>query len=201
MGETIRTIQFWRGRLPHWEVVDGRYFVTMRLANCLPRQAAERLRALAVDGPDDAGRYLEWSRRYFAVQEQLLHRQPADALLGRPEVAEKVLAAARYYDEAGKWRLSALTILPNHIHLFVMAGAAGMTKVMRDFKHATARAVKPFAGDGAAKHAFWQQEWFDHWSRSALEDDKIRLYIRDNAVKAGLVRSWRDWPWLWLREE
>src|SRR5437588_608980 len=26
------TISFWHGRLPHWEVVGGRYFVTIHLA-------------------------------------------------------------------------------------------------------------------------------------------------------------------------
>jgi hypothetical protein len=30
------TIDFWVGRLPHWEVVDGRYFVTIHLAGAIP---------------------------------------------------------------------------------------------------------------------------------------------------------------------
>ena len=32
---------------------------------------------------------------------------------------------------------------------------------------------------------FWQREWFDHWSRSDEEDEKIVNYIRDNPVKGG----------------
>ena len=43
MPESVRTISFWRGVLPHWEIVDGRYFVTLRLANSLPRGVAEDL--------------------------------------------------------------------------------------------------------------------------------------------------------------
>ena len=43
MPESVRTISFWRGVLPHWEVVDARYFVTLRLANSLPRGVAEDL--------------------------------------------------------------------------------------------------------------------------------------------------------------
>ena len=31
MTQKPETVAYWRGRLPHWEVVEGRYFVTIRL--------------------------------------------------------------------------------------------------------------------------------------------------------------------------
>ena len=35
-------VAFWYGRLPHWEVVGGRYFVTIHLAGAIPPAGQER---------------------------------------------------------------------------------------------------------------------------------------------------------------
>jgi len=40
------TTQFRRGKLPHWEVKDGRYFVTVRLRDSLPQEVVLRLREI-----------------------------------------------------------------------------------------------------------------------------------------------------------
>jgi len=37
------TVYFYRTNLPHWEVLDGRYFVTMRVKNSLPRNVIRSL--------------------------------------------------------------------------------------------------------------------------------------------------------------
>ncbi len=42
-----KTIRFWRGRLPHWEVEAGRYFLTVRLKGAIPIEGQERIRAKA----------------------------------------------------------------------------------------------------------------------------------------------------------
>jgi len=200
MAEYPQTIQFWRGKLPHWEVVDGRYFVTVRLAGCFPRSALQRLRELVERAPSAqrGSRYVEWSRSYFRLQEQLLHGSHERAWPERSDIAQSIMSTARHYDAMGKWRLSACIVMPNHIHMFFMAGTSGLTKAMKDFKHGTARSANALLGRKGKR--FWQREWFDHWSRSAQEDDKIRRYIRENAVRAGLVKIWKQWPWLWLRE-
>ena len=39
------TVAFWRDRLPHWEVADGRYFVTLHLAGAIPAEGQERIHA------------------------------------------------------------------------------------------------------------------------------------------------------------
>jgi putative transposase len=228
MSDRPQTIQFWRGALPHWEVVDGRYFVTMRVAGCLPASALLRLRDMTDRVPSNGsgGGYLEWSRRYFQLQEQLLHEagisrgrpdpglsQPggtpgsgepllperSSLWLRRDDIAESVLSTAKRYDESEKWRLSACIVMPNHIHISFMAGTSGLTKAMKDFKHCTARNANALLGRKGKR--FWQKEWFDHWSRSAQEDDRIRSYIQNNAVRAGLVKDGQQWPWLWLRDQ
>ena len=49
-------------------------------------------------------------------------------------------------------------------------------------------------GFGEAGTGLWQREWFDHWSRAAMQDETLVEYIRQSPVKAGLVKDWRDWP-------
>ena len=64
---------------------------------------------------------------------------------------------------------------------------------MEDFKRWTGHeAAKLLSLDGGR---FWQDEWFDHWSRSDEESDKIIQYIRRNPEKAGLVKDYREWPY------
>jgi hypothetical protein len=60
----------------------------------------------------------------------------------------------------------------------------------------------PVVGDGAEyqmtstrQPAFWQDESFDHWIRSDAQFERIRMYIEQNPVKAGLVRNAEQWKW------
>ena len=41
MSRKPETIAFWRGRLPHWEVAEGRYFVTIHLAGAMDASGSE----------------------------------------------------------------------------------------------------------------------------------------------------------------
>jgi putative DNA methylase len=42
---------------------------------------------------------------------------------------------------------------------------------------------------------FWQKESYDHWVRNSSEFQKIRDYIHNNPVKAGLARKPEDYRW------
>ena len=43
MSRKPKTIAFWTCRLPHWEVEDGRYFVTLHLAGAIPAVGRARI--------------------------------------------------------------------------------------------------------------------------------------------------------------
>jgi putative transposase len=64
---------------------------------------------------------------------------------------------------------------------------------MKRFKKYTGREANRILNRKGQR--FWQREWFDHWSRTPQEDDKIISYIRNNPVHAGLVENAEDWPW------
>lgn len=42
---------------------------------------------------------------------------------------------------------------------------------------------------------FWEHESYDHFVRDEAELNRIRRYILQNPVKAGLVESAEAWPW------
>jgi putative DNA methylase len=42
---------------------------------------------------------------------------------------------------------------------------------------------------------FWQRESYDHWVRDEQEFGRIRAYIENNPVRAGLVARAEDYPW------
>ena len=48
--------------------------------------------------------------------------------------------------------------------------------------------------------SFWQAESYDHVIRDADEYASISHYVRQNPVKAGLVRRAEDWPWTYPQE-
>jgi hypothetical protein len=227
-----KTIAFWRGRLPHWEVVDGRYFVTLHLAGAIPEQGQERIQAIAAEldrlaKQDHEGR-MTVQRRVFAEMEAWLDRAERVAHLRQPEVAQMVMEAITFR-EGRDWNMFEFVLMPNHLHLFFeitgcfAAGESG--KPSRNAERGAARLAAPTSADeGRLKPLmeqfkrwtghqagklidltdgrFWQDEWFDHWSRSDEEDVRICEYIRRNPVKANLVKDYLGWPFgSWKQSE
>jgi len=48
---------------------------------------------------------------------------------------------------------------------------------------------------GLTGRAFWQEESYDRWVRDDKEFHRIRAYIEENPVRAGLVAAPEDYPW------
>ncbi|MBP88616.1 MAG: hypothetical protein CMJ64_18195 [Planctomycetaceae bacterium] len=76
---------------------------------------------------------------------------------------------------------------------FFETGDGHIKRVLEDFKRWTAtQANKLLNGEGR----FWQIEWFDPWSRSDEESEKIVRYIRRNPLAAGLIEDGEAWPYV-----
>jgi hypothetical protein len=107
MTRKPETIGFWTGRLPHWEVEDGRYFVTIHLAGAIPAAGRDRLRATAAqlckseqrNTPD----WLRLQRMILAEMERWLDRAERTAHLAQPTVAEMLIEAIEHRQRAGDW--------------------------------------------------------------------------------------------------
>ncbi len=133
------------------------------------------------------------AQQYFKEIERWLDAHHGDAWLRDRGAADYVVETIRCYERAGYWHVMAYAVMPNHLHLFFRCGTLSLSDVMRRFKRCTGREANQRLGRVGQR--FWQREWFDHWSRSAQEDDKIVAYIRNNPVRAGLAARPEDWPW------
>ncbi len=195
MKRKPETVAFWRGRLPHWEVAEGRYFVTIHLAGAIPQPGQERIHALAAEADQlsehDAEGRLNVQRRVFREMESWLDRVEYVSTLRRPDVASMLMEAIAFREERA-WHMFEYVVMPSHIHLFFELVGEGLKKHLEQFKrwtgHEAARLLK-----GGGKR-FWQDEWFDHWSRSDEEDERIIEYIQRNPERAKLVKTYQDWP-------
>jgi len=129
----------------------------------------------------------------FREMENWLDRAEWNVQLGNSDIAAMVVEAIAHREKRGAWHVFEYVVMPTHLHLFCEIGGLGLKDTLEDFKRWTGhQAAKILDADG---ERFWQREWFDHWSRSDEEDEKIAKYIRENPVKAGLVEEWSSWPY------
>jgi putative transposase len=138
--------------------------------------------------------WLKLQRSIFREMEKWLDRSRWAPHLAHRQVAEMIVEAVEHRNATRDWRMLQYVVMPTHLHLFCEIGERGLRRTMAEFKRWTGHeATKLVTGFDASR--FWQREWFDHWSRSEEEDDRIARYIQNNPVKAGLVNCWEDWPY------
>jgi putative transposase len=193
-----QTTGFWHGRLPHWEVEDGRYFVTIHLRGAIPKQGEERIAEQAdelkrrnVSPTADTG--LSLMRTIFREMDQWLDQSKLNTMLNHSDVANMVVEAIQYRIRTGRWTVYEFVVMPSHVHLFLSVVDGTLKESLEDFKrwtgHQAARLI------ALPDSRFWQDEWFDHWSRSDEQDERIGQYIRQNPEKAGLISNYRQWKY------
>ena len=92
----------------------------------------------------------------------------------------------------GHYHLHAYVVMPNHVHLLVTPVVAlrTLTKSLKGITAKRANALLALTGT-----PFWQEESYDHLVRDGRQFDKIRHYIEENPVRAGLVTVARQYRW------
>jgi putative transposase len=83
--------------------------------------------------------------------------------------------------------LGQYVVMPNHIHLFVRGSSEFVLSTwVAGLKRAVSTALKVHG-------RFWQSGFFDHVLRSDESYSEKWRYVRDNPVRAGLVRTADEW--------
>jgi len=82
--------------------------------------------------------------------------------------------------------------MPNHVHLLVTPNIP-LSKLTRSLKGITAKRANAVLGRTGTP--FWQEETFDRNVRNQPEFERIRSYIENNPVRAGLVLEAADYTW------
>ena len=113
--------------------------------------------------------------------------------LQRPEIAELVMHAllcgeSRFH----RYRLHAFVVMLNHVHLLVTPAVDSRRWLgpLKGFTSYRANEVMDTHGT-----PFWQDESYDRVVRSDVDFERIRRYIEQNPVAAGLVASAEEFRW------
>jgi putative transposase len=118
--------------------------------------------------------------------------EPAPLWLRDPRVAETVLTTLCSAETRKILTLRAFSIMANHVHV-LLTPRSSISEITRQIKGATARQANLLLARSGSP--FWLDESFDHWIRTPGEWQKIRTYIEQNPVAAGLVEKPENWPW------
>ncbi len=113
--------------------------------------------------------------------------------LRREEIAHVVVEALRHGAETlHYYELHAFVVMANHVHV-LLTPYVELVKLLQSLKGFTARQANKILG--RVGQTFWQSESYDHFVRTTAELDRIRRYIEENPVRAGLVHSPEDYRW------
>ncbi|MFZ5909725.1 MAG: transposase [Chloroflexota bacterium] len=203
---------FYRRNLPHIQPEGATLFITFRLANSLPPEVIERLKAekeqveeIINQITDKSERekllYLE-RRRFFSKWDNALDSLTyGECYLSNPQIAELIVESLHYRN--GKvFEMEAFCIMPNHGHLVCtsLKDANGkyysLSKIMHSLKRYTAREANLILGRTGV---FWQHENYDRFVRDETELERIIKCVLNNPVKAGLVDDWTKWKWSYCK--
>jgi putative transposase len=90
--------------------------------------------------------------------------------------------------------MGAYILLPDHFHVFVVIDDRETTLSgwMKSLKGTLSSKMRKDAN----LPPFWQKGFFDHVLRSGDSYSAKWIYVRENAVRAGLVSHWEEWPYL-----
>jgi putative DNA methylase len=104
-----------------------------------------------------------------------------------------VVEAIRYSAQVlNRYTLHAFVVMPNHVHILLTA-AVPLPRLTKSLKGITARRANAMLA--LSGKPFWQEESYDHVVRNEHEFQKIRRYIEENPVRAGLVKRASDYRW------
>jgi REP element-mobilizing transposase RayT len=107
------------------------------------------------------------------------------------------------HDNGVKFDLRVAVVMPDHVHLIFTPlvnrqamEIYSLAGIMDAVKGASAHKVNKALG---RQGRVWQAESFDHVLRSSENLDAKIAYVLENPVRAGLVREWTEYPWIWRK--
>jgi putative transposase len=113
-------------------------------------------------------------------------------MLDRNSVLEAVMEFGERGPEVGAW-LGSFVLMPDHLHAFVALDAerCRLSGWVSGLKAVVARVLKSEGLEGP----YWQKGFFDHVLRGSESASEKWAYVRNNPVRAELVKMAEDWPY------
>jgi len=119
------------------------------------------------------------------------------ALNGEPfrdaEVAQMVSSCVVEAAKLRKFHLYGYCLMPDHLH--VLVSPADSRRPIADYLHAlkgyTTRQYRLLRG----RSRLWQTTAYDRVLRPNEDTMTVAAYVANNPVRAGLVKTWVEWPY------
>jgi putative transposase len=156
-------------------------------------------------------------RRWFREYEEILDKADHGPTWLRDKRVARSVADSLEYRDGKVYRLDAYCIMSNHVHVvfqpFLDERSLSLKKdagrlayeskdppldvIMHSLKSYTANEANKILSRSGP---FWETESYDRVVRDSREYYRVKAYVLNNPVKAGLVKHWREWPWSWKRK-
>jgi len=183
-----------RGYLPHFDGQAIPQFMTINLADAIPRKVIERWQKELTRLKDELARIILHKRI-----EKYLDLGYGSCYLKDARVAKIVQDSLLKFD-GERYNLFSWVVMPNHSHsLFTRFEEWTLEQLMHSHKSYTAHeANKLLERTGQ----FWMEEYFDRFIRNSKHFRSAVAYIENNPVRAGLCDKPSDWPFssAWFRK-
>ncbi len=189
--------RYYQRNLPHWQPAKVVFAITFRLQGSLPKDLVEQLR-LERELNSHLWDRADWNNYFFKFDSLLDNPRCGPTWLKIPEVAE-IVQEALHYRDGSKYRLIAYCIMSNHVHLIVDKVEGELFRVLQSLKSNTARKINTLLGREGEK--VWQRESYDHIIRDYADMCHQVRYLVYNPVTIHLVKTWKAYPYTYLREE
>jgi len=111
-------------------------------------------------------------------------------LLARPEIVALRLESWR---RADRWLVGRWVVMPDHLHFFCAPGIfppAPLKSWMQFWRNDCTRRW-PYPNE----KPIWQPDFFDRQLRGGESYTQKWLYLWENPIKEGLVKTPEDWPY------
>lgn len=214
--------RYYRNKLPHIHPIGATFSVTTIVHDAVPaerladvrRERDERIAAIRSHGsPVNALEIVHIQMRYEQTLEELLaQRHQQEHPFRNDRAAAAVLSRIKhYYGEL--YHCHAACVMSNHLHLLLdfsvqlpegwafgddIPGYGNLAEVMRKIKGGSGYDVNRL---GHRTGQLWATGYYDRFIRSERHFRQAYRYILNNPVKAGLVRDWRDYPYIFCPSE
>jgi REP element-mobilizing transposase RayT len=192
-ARTFKTSDGWssRGYIPHLDRSGVTQFITIRLADSMPKEVLAKLsKELELLRSRNTDAELITYQRFKRI-ESLLDAGYGSCTLTTNGVGQVVIDALNKLIADGH-QILRWVIMPNHIHVLIkVCGDISLHSLVRFFKGRTGKLANKILGSTGR---FWFPEFFDRYIRDAEHLSRVIRYIDQNPVRAGLVKAAEDWP-------
>ncbi len=195
---------FYRRNLPHLQPKDALIFITYRLAFDLPQDTILKLadirrlydsKLVKVNELEKLRLKRTCNKYLFEIEDNYIDSSKNTPLwLQNDDVAQIVINSLRFNDRK-LYELHLVMIMPNHIHMIIkplnkLEKPVSLAKIMKDHKSFTANEANKILQRSGQ---FWFHENYDHYIRNDEDYHRIKEYILNNPVKAGLIDHYGNW--------